>query len=98
MTAAELKPAVKRHPRRIIAGLEASHPTLTETVKSLTAEYPAFTFTTAITWHCRRSLVARPRKGTRTALFVVITSDPVEMRMTLAAERTPQDHIKSSPQ
>jgi hypothetical protein len=59
---------------------------LADSIESLTAEFPAFTFTTMTTWHHQRSLVAEPRKGARTALIVVITSDPAEMRMILQKE------------
>ena len=59
---------------------------LADSIESLTAEFPAFAFTTMTTWHCGRSLVAKPRKGVRTALFIVITSDPAEMRLILQKE------------
>lgn len=61
---------------------------LRELVPTLATEFPAFTFTTQRT-HYGRSLVAERRPGQPGLLYVVITSDPVEMRRTLSTQTNP---------
>lgn len=58
---------------------------LNDLTRALTAEFPSFSFSTQQT-NSGRSLVAEPRPGVRSALHVVITRDPAELRRTLAAD------------
>lgn len=57
---------------------------LRELVPVFAAEFPAFEFTTQRTHH-GRSLVAERRAGETGSLYVVVTSDPGEMRRMLRA-------------
>lgn len=54
--------------------------------RSLAEDFPSFTFSTQLT-SAGRSLVAEPQPGARTRLYVVITSDPAEMRETLTTDQ-----------